>query len=71
MNPQEQFCPNGECLARGKLGEGNVGVHSVKGVLFLDRSGGFIFDTLGGFSLRGHALPPFLKGWVVLLHGDA
>jgi hypothetical protein len=30
MNPQEQFCPNMECAARGKVGEGNVTIHSQK-----------------------------------------
>jgi transposase-like protein len=30
MNPQEQFCPNPECSARGKVGEGNIVVHSQK-----------------------------------------
>jgi len=28
MNPQEQFCPNMECEARGKVGAGNIGNHS-------------------------------------------
>jgi transposase-like protein len=30
MNPKEQFCPNMECSARGKVGEGNIRVHSQK-----------------------------------------
>ncbi len=25
MNPSLQFCPNEKCLARGKVGEGNIG----------------------------------------------
>ena len=28
MNPREQFCPNMECAARGKVGEGNISIHS-------------------------------------------
>lgn len=28
MNPSEEFCPNLECSARGKIGEGNISVHS-------------------------------------------
>jgi len=28
MNPQEQFCPNIECPARGQRGKGNIDVHS-------------------------------------------
>lgn len=30
MNPQEQFCPNMECRARGKVGKGNIVAHSQK-----------------------------------------
>ena len=28
MNPQEIFCPNIDCHARGQLGKGNIGIHS-------------------------------------------
>ena len=28
MNPQEIFCPNIDCHARGQIGKGNIGVHS-------------------------------------------
>jgi transposase-like protein len=30
MNPQEIFCPNMDCPARGQIGKGNIGVHSQK-----------------------------------------
>jgi transposase-like protein len=30
LNPQEQFCPNPNCKARGKVGAGNINVHSKK-----------------------------------------
>ena len=30
MNPQELFCPNMECPARGQKGKGNIRVHSQK-----------------------------------------
>jgi len=30
MDPQNVFCPNEQCTARGKLGKGNIGVHSQK-----------------------------------------
>jgi len=30
MNPQELFCPNMECVARGQTGKGDIGVHSQK-----------------------------------------
>lgn len=28
MNPQEIFCPNLECVARGQVGKGNISIHS-------------------------------------------
>lgn len=30
MNPQELFCPNMDCMARGQTGKGNIHVHSQK-----------------------------------------
>jgi transposase-like protein len=30
MNPQEQFCPNLDCAARGQRGKGNIQIHSQK-----------------------------------------
>lgn len=30
MNPQEIFCPNIDCPARGQTGKGNIGIHSQK-----------------------------------------
>ena len=30
MNPEQQFCPNIDCPARGRRGEGNITVHSQK-----------------------------------------
>ena len=30
MNPQQIFCPNIDCPARGQEGKGNIGVHSAK-----------------------------------------
>jgi transposase-like protein len=35
MNPQEIFCPNMECPARGQTGKGNIHVHSQKDKRFL------------------------------------
>src|SRR5712692_8614639 len=30
MNPQDTFCPNWDCPARGQRGQGNIGIHSQK-----------------------------------------
>ncbi len=30
MDPQQAFCPNLDCPARGQIGQGNIGVHSRK-----------------------------------------
>jgi transposase-like protein len=30
MDPQTVFCPNLDCLARGQVGKGNIGIHSHK-----------------------------------------
>jgi transposase-like protein len=30
MNPQELFCPNIDCPARGQIGKGNIGIHYAK-----------------------------------------
>lgn len=30
MNPEQQFCPNIDCPARGQTGEGNITIHSQK-----------------------------------------
>ncbi len=30
MDPTNTLCPNPECPARGQIGQGNIGVHSIK-----------------------------------------
>ncbi|HYE67961.1 MAG TPA: hypothetical protein VEA58_05075, partial [Anaerovoracaceae bacterium] len=30
MDPQQVFCPNKDCRARGEIGQGNIGVHQRK-----------------------------------------
>jgi transposase-like protein len=35
MNPQEIFCPNMDCPARGQIGKGNIHVHSQKDKRFV------------------------------------
>ena len=35
LTPETAFCPNFDCAARGRTGEGNIGVHSQKDRLSL------------------------------------
>jgi transposase-like protein len=35
MDPTTTFCPNGDCPARGQIGQGNIGIHSRKDRRFI------------------------------------
>jgi transposase-like protein len=35
MDPTTTFCPNGNCPARGQIGQGNIGIHSQKEQRFI------------------------------------
>src|SRR5207245_10851222 len=35
MDPTTVFCPNGNCHARGHIGQGNIGIHSRKEQRFI------------------------------------
>jgi IS1 family transposase len=35
MDPTTVFCPNGDCYARGQIGQGNIGIHSRKDRRFI------------------------------------
>jgi transposase-like protein len=48
MNPQEQFCPNPDCKARGKMGAGNIGVHSKKERRYICKECGKTFSETKG-----------------------
>jgi transposase-like protein len=48
MNPCEQFCPNPDCKARGKVGAGNINVHSEKERRYLCKSCGKTFSETRG-----------------------
>jgi transposase-like protein len=68
MNPQELFCPNMNCLARGQKGKGNLQVHSQKEQRCLCNVCGQTFATTTGtifYRLR-HA-PELVMQVVVLL----
>src|SRR4030065_400421 len=48
MNPQEQFCPNMACPARGKIGKDNIVVHSRKEARYKCKICGKTFATTIG-----------------------
>jgi hypothetical protein len=53
MNPQEQFCPNLACSARGKTGEGNIVIHSRKERRYKCKTCGKTFSATTGTALYG------------------
>ncbi|MBI3733589.1 MAG: hypothetical protein HY259_09060 [Chloroflexi bacterium] len=38
MDPQQVFCPQSDCPARGQVGKGNIGIHSQKEKRFICRA---------------------------------
>jgi hypothetical protein len=48
MDPQTVFCPNADCVARGQLGKGNIGIHSQKEQRYLCRACGKTFAASKG-----------------------
>lgn len=53
MNPQEQFCPNEACCARGQVGAGNIGVHSEVERRYICHGCGQTFAETKGTALYG------------------
>jgi len=53
MNPQDQFCPNEACSARGKVKEGNIGNHSHKERRYICHDCGKTFAETKGTSMYG------------------
>jgi len=53
MNPQEQFCPNPDCRARGKVEEGHVTIHSQKERRYKCEVCGKTFSQTKGTALFG------------------
>jgi transposase-like protein len=53
MNPDEQFCPELECTARGKIGEGNIIVHSPKEGRYKCKVCGKTFSQTRGTAMYG------------------
>jgi len=53
MNPSQQFCPNLECNARGKVGEGNISIHSQKEGRYRCQICGKTFSETTGTAMYG------------------
>lgn len=53
MNPKNQFCPNMNCPDRGKVGQGNIGVHSLKERRFICQTCEETFSETTGTALYG------------------
>lgn len=53
MNPEETFCPNVECVAKGQVGKGNISVHSQKELRYVCAACGETFTaTIGTIFYR-------------------
>jgi len=50
LTPETTFCPNFECHARGRVGEGNIGVHSQKDRRYICRECDKTFSATTGTS---------------------
>lgn len=71
MNPQEQFCPNMSCEARGQLGKGNIVVHSRKERRYKCKQCKSTFAERKGSALYGLKKPAelFVVVITLLAHG--
>ena len=67
MNPSEQFCPNERCLARGKVGEGNIRVHDHTRQRYRCQQCRCTFNARRGTMLEGLRKPTELIVIVVTL----
>jgi transposase-like protein len=71
MNPHEQFCPNQDCPARGKVGAGNIVIHSQKEQRCKCTSCGKTFSIRKGTALYGikHCMDLFVVVVTLSAHG--
>jgi len=67
MNPQELFCPNMDCPARGQVGKGNIHVHSQKDKRCICEVCGQTFTTTTGTIFYRLRSDPQLVMWVIIL----
>lgn len=69
MNPQEIFCQNEACSARGQTGRGNIKVHSRKERRYRCTTCGKTFSETTGTAMYNIKKAPQLFEWVVSLLG--
>lgn len=71
MNPQEQFCPNSGCHASGKVGGGNIVIHSRQEQRYKCRCCGKSFSERKGTAVYGIKHPEwlFVQVTTLLAHG--
>lgn len=67
MNPQELFCPNMACPARGQVGKGNIHVHSQKDKRCICEVCGQTFTITRGTIFYRLRSDPQLVMWVIVL----
>src|SRR3989441_4697117 len=67
MNASTQFCPNQECKARGKVGQGNIVIHSRKRPRYQCKTCGKTFSAQTGTMFAGLRKPTTLIVIVVTL----
>jgi transposase-like protein len=67
MNPQEIFCPNIDCPARGQTGKGNIHVHSQKGKRCICDVCQQTFTTSKGTIFYRLRSDPQIVLWVIIL----
>jgi transposase-like protein len=69
MNPQELFCPNMDCPARGQVAKENIHVHSQKDKRCICEVCGQTFTTTTGTIFYRLRSDPQLVMWVIVLLG--
>lgn len=67
MNPEQQFCPNIDCPARGQRGEGNITIHSQKEKRFYCKVCDTTFAVSKGTLFYRLRTDPQKVMWVIVL----
>src|SRR6266487_4566479 len=67
MNASETFCPNAACIARGKIGQGNIVIHGRKRPRYKCKTCGRTFSAKEGTMFAGLRKPTALIVIVVTL----